>query len=110
MDSKYHETHIIVSEAAPTLDDARLLLARILADRVLAAAVFGAQTAEAYKQNIYSLSTKRDLLAKAVESELGGGAAATCPYLKPTKPTKPKKPKTPEKSQESVGSRQKERE
>jgi hypothetical protein len=112
MDSRYHETHIIVSEAAPTLDDARLLLARILADRVLAAAVFGTQTAEAYKQNIYSLSTKRDLLAKAVESELARRAAAACPYLKPTKPTKPKKPKTPKtpkKSQKSVGSRQKER-
>jgi len=116
MKPEFHETHIIVSEAAPTLDDARLLLARILADRVLAAAVFGTQTAQAYKQNIYSLSTKRDLLAKAVESELGGGAAAACPYLKPTKPTKPSKPrkstkpKTPQKSQKSVGSRQKERE
>jgi hypothetical protein len=116
MKPEFHETNIIVSEAAPTLDDARLLLARILADRVLAAAVFGTQTAEAYKQNIYSLSTKRDLLAKAVESELGGGAAAACPYLKPTKPTKPSKPrkstkpKTPQKSQKSVGSRQKERE
>lgn len=85
MKPEFHETHIIVSEAAPTLDDARLLLARILADRVLAAAVFGTQTAQAYKQNIYSLSTKRDLLAKAVESELSGGAAAACPYLKPTK-------------------------
>jgi hypothetical protein len=58
-------------------------------------------------QNIYSLSTKRDLLAKAVESELASRAAAACPYLKPTKP---KKPKTPQKSQKSVGSRQKERE
>jgi hypothetical protein len=40
MKPEFHETHMIVSEAAPTLEDARLLLARILADRVLAAAVF----------------------------------------------------------------------
>jgi hypothetical protein len=39
MKPEFHETHRIVSEAAPTLEDARLLLARILADRVLAAAV-----------------------------------------------------------------------
>ncbi|RJX80724.1 hypothetical protein [Pseudomonas sp. LS-2] len=50
MKPEFHETHRIVSEAAPTLEDARLLLARILADRVLSAAVFRTHTGEDYKR------------------------------------------------------------
>lgn len=40
MKPEYHDTHMIVSEAVPTLDAAKLLLARILANRVLAASAF----------------------------------------------------------------------
>ena len=75
------DTHVIASEAVPTLDDARLLLARILADRVLAAAVFDKAVRPEYAQNIYSLSSQRDLLAKSIEAVLGGGSVASlCPF------------------------------
>lgn len=79
MKPEFHETHIVVSEAVKTLEDARLLLARILADRVLAAAVFDQNARPEFAQNIYSLSTERDLLAKSIESALGPGAPSGCP-------------------------------
>lgn len=70
MKPEYHDTHMIVSEAVPTLDAAKLLLARIIADRVLAASVFNKLAHPEFPQNIYSLSTERDLLARSVGAEL----------------------------------------
>ena len=40
MKPELRDTHVIASEAVPTLEDAKMLLARVLADRVLADAVF----------------------------------------------------------------------
>lgn len=76
---EYHDTHLIVSEAVPTLDAAKLLLARILADRVLAASVFNKPAHPEFAQNIYSLSTERDLLARSIEAELGE-SLSRCPH------------------------------
>jgi hypothetical protein len=81
MKPQFHETHVIASEAVPALDAARLLLARILADRVLAAAVFDTDARPEFAQNIYSLSTQRDLLAKSIEGVLNGGSVRSlCPF------------------------------
>ncbi|MFM0158040.1 hypothetical protein [Paraburkholderia sediminicola] len=81
MKPEFHDTHVIASEAVPTLEAARLLLARILADRVLAAAVFDKEARPEFAQNIYSLSIQRDLLSKSIEAVLGGGTVRSlCPF------------------------------
>ncbi|MNN73261.1 hypothetical protein D3C81_1893640 [compost metagenome] len=77
MKPEYHDTHMIVSEAVPTLDAAKLLLARILTDRVLAASVFNKFAHPEFAQNIYSLSTERDLLARSIGAEL---SLSRCPH------------------------------
>lgn len=85
MDPDLQETHVIVSEAIETLDDALTLLGRIVGDRVMAECVFDPNGTETEKEDIYSLSTRRDLLSQAVEAALGEGGTATlvasCPHL-----------------------------
>ncbi|MNJ44978.1 hypothetical protein D3C77_400520 [compost metagenome] len=78
MKPEKHDTNIIISEAVPTLDSAKLLLARILADRALAAKVFPRDGDPEYLQNQYSTSTERDLLSRSIQSELSKPPAG-CP-------------------------------
>ncbi|WP_143286571.1 hypothetical protein [Burkholderia ubonensis] len=84
MKPERRETNVIVSEAVPTLADARNLLGRIVGDRVMAERVFNPNGNLDQKENIYSLSTRRDLLSQAVESILNEDRrpefAATCPH------------------------------
>ncbi len=81
------ETHVIVSEAVPTLDDAKTLLGRIVGDRIMSELVFNPDGGEAAKQNIYSLSTRRDLLSQAIETIVGDVASESfvatsgCPHM-----------------------------
>lgn len=65
------ETHLIVSEAVPTLDAARQLVGRIVGDRVVAQYVFSPSGSRAEREDIYSLSTQRDLLSQSIEQALG---------------------------------------
>ncbi|MBJ6134353.1 hypothetical protein JAU75_16020 [Ochrobactrum sp. Q0168] len=90
MNPDLRETHIVVSEAVPDLESAQTLLGRIVGDRVMAEMVFDASAAVDYAEDIYSLSTRRDLLSQAVERELEsketGRSTATkaiegCPHL-----------------------------
>jgi hypothetical protein len=65
-----------------TIDDAKVLLARLVGDRVMSETVFNAEAGEVYAQNIYSLSTRRDLLSQPIEQVLKEmGAGAGCPHL-----------------------------
>lgn len=87
MEPERRETHVIVTEAAPTLDEARTLVGRIVGDRIMAELVFDPNGALPFRENIYSLSTRRDLLSQAVEAALEGSAAggvapiSLCPRL-----------------------------
>jgi hypothetical protein len=92
MREERRETHVIVSEAVPTLDDARTLLGRIVGDRVIGEYVFNPNGTPAEKENIYSISTSRDLLSQVAKEVLGsppiveeviGSAdfARLCPHL-----------------------------
>ncbi len=82
MKESLRETNVIVTEAAPTLDDAKTLLGRIVGDRIIAELVFDKDFGEAYRQNIYSLSTRRDLLSQAIEKIVGNvDLAAMCPHM-----------------------------
>lgn len=87
MKPELRETHVIVTEAAPTLDDARTLVGRIVGDRIMAELVFDPNGALAFRENIYSLSTRRDLLSQAVEAVLREGVPgdvatiSVCPRL-----------------------------
>lgn len=94
MSAEHQETHIIVSEAVPTLDAARTLLGRIVGDRVIGEYVFGRNGAAEQKENLYSISSSRDLLSRVAHSALGSSpeqAMATaeadfarhCPHLAP---------------------------
>lgn len=64
-------TNLIVSEGVETLADAKLLLGRIVGDRIAAHGVFTGDGAQQHEENenIFSLSTQRDLLSQ-------GGLAA----------------------------------
>lgn len=82
MSSEQAETHVFTSPGLNTIDDAKELLARVVGDRVMSETVFDARAGEVYAQNIYSLSTKRDLLSKPIEQvlkEMGDGAR--CPHM-----------------------------
>lgn len=85
MEAEYWDTNVLVSEAIPTLDDARTLLGRVVGDRIMAECVFDPAGSEAALQNIYSLSTERDLLSQAIEAvipnQLASKAAIGCPHL-----------------------------
>lgn len=87
MKQELRETHVIVSEAVPTLDDAKTLLGRIVGDRIMSELVFDPNGGVVGKENIYSLSTRRDLLSQAIEKIVGdvasGSVAATsgCPHM-----------------------------
>lgn len=82
MEEQYRDTHVIISEAIPTLDDALTLLGRIVGDRIMAECVFDPVGTTAEKEDIYSLSTRRDLLSQAVEQALPGAPrGAGCPHL-----------------------------
>lgn len=72
MKPELRETNLIVSEAAETLADAQNLLGRIVGDRIAAHYVFSRDDVEADRENIYSLSTARDLLSQAAEALLIG--------------------------------------
>ena len=72
MKPELRETNLIVSEAAETLADAQNLLGRIVGDRIAAHYVFSREDVEADRENIYSLSTSRDLLSQAAEALLNG--------------------------------------
>ena len=67
------ETHLIVSEAVPTLDAAKQLLGRIVGDRIVAQYVFSQHGSRAEREDIYSLSTRRDLMSQAIEQVLEAG-------------------------------------
>lgn len=90
MKPELHETHVVVSEAIPDLESAQTLMGRIVGDRIMAELVFDAKANPAFAQNIYSLSTRRDLLSQAVEAVVGdvsglpapSRAGATCPHLR----------------------------
>ena len=77
------ETNVIVSEAAGTLELARTLLGRIIGDRIMAALVFDVSQGKDFAEDIYSLSTRRDLLSQAIEKQLPPDTAskAACPHL-----------------------------
>lgn len=76
------ETHVFTSPGLNTIDDAKELLARVVGDRVMSETVFDAKAGEVYAQNIYSLSTRRDLLSKPIEEVLKEmGAGAGCPHM-----------------------------
>lgn len=81
MKEEFRQSNVFVSEAVPTLSDARILLARVVGDRVMAELVFNPAGTDIEKQNIASLSTRRDLLSKAIEQYTGNVAKATCPYM-----------------------------
>lgn len=87
MKEALRETHVIVSEAVPTLDDAKTLLGRIVGDRIMAELVFDPNGGTVGKENIYSLSTRRDLLSQAIEKIVGDVASkealptAGCPHM-----------------------------
>jgi hypothetical protein len=73
MSPERRETHLIVSEAVPTLDAARQLLGRIVGDRIVAQYVFSQDGSRAEREDIYSLSTRRDLLSQAIEQVIDTG-------------------------------------
>ena len=83
------ETHVVVSEAVPNLEAAQTLMGRIVGDRIMSELVFQSSPVS-YAEDIYSLSTRRDLLSQAVEAAISDGAkaggpatdAATCPHLR----------------------------
>jgi hypothetical protein len=86
------ETHVIVSEAVPTLEHAKALLGRIVGDRVLAEHVFDPDGAPAERESFHSLCTSRDLLSQVahqalanppVAGEVPGSSdvARLCPHL-----------------------------
>ena len=81
MKPQLREAHVLVSEAVPTLQDAKVLLARVVGDRIMAELVFNPEGSEQEKENIASLSTKRDLLSKALEKYTGDVGRATCPIV-----------------------------
>jgi hypothetical protein len=70
METAKHKTNVIISEAASTLDDAKLLLARILADRALAANVFKFAPNTDSARNAYFISTEYDLLSDSMQAAL----------------------------------------
>ncbi|WP_141682893.1 hypothetical protein [Agrobacterium tumefaciens] len=90
MNEDVRETHVVVSEAVPDLETAQALMGRIVGDRVMAELVFDWKANPAFAQDIYSLSTRRDLLSQAVEAVLkgrtpeqpSGGSAIGCPHLR----------------------------
>lgn len=88
MDENVRETHVVVSEAVPDLETAQALMGRIVGDRVMAELVFDWTANPAFAQDIYSLSTRRDLLSQAVEKVLDGrtagpaGSSVGCPHLR----------------------------
>jgi hypothetical protein len=71
------ETNMIVSEAATTLELARTLAARIIGDRILAPYVFDMSQGRQFAEDIYSLSTQRDLMSQVIKTALG-----TCPVVR----------------------------
>ena len=75
MSEEQRETHIIISEAAETLDDAKVLLGRIVGDRIASQYVFNPEGSLENREDIYSLSTQRDLLSRSAERALG-----QCPF------------------------------
>lgn len=85
------ETHVVVSEAIPTLADARTLLGRIVGDRVIGEYVFDRNGPLMTRENLYSISSSRDLLSQVAKQALGdptrgeavGEAefARLCPHL-----------------------------
>ncbi|MDQ0390415.1 hypothetical protein [Labrys monachus] len=86
MKPELRETHVVVSEAVPDLESAQTLMGRIIGDRIMAELVFDAKANTAFAQDIYSLSTRRDLLSQAVEAVVGdvarAPAAIACPHLR----------------------------
>lgn len=74
------ETNLIVSEAVPTLAAAKELLGRIVGDRTVAQYVFSQQGSEHEREDIYSLSTQRDLLSEDAKRALGNpDVMRSCP-------------------------------
>lgn len=71
MRAERRETHVVVSEAIPTLADARTLLGRIVGDRVIGEYVFDIHGSLQERENLYSISTSRDLLSQAGKQVLG---------------------------------------
>lgn len=90
MKPELRETHVVVSEAVPDIESAQTLMGRIVGDRIMAELVFDAQANPAFAQDIYSLSTRRDLLSQAVEAVVGdvsrtapaANTGVTCPHLR----------------------------
>ncbi len=82
MSPEQAETHVFTASGLATIDDAKELLSRVVGDRVMSETVFDAKAGEVYAQNIYSLSTKRDLLSKPIEQVLRDmGDGARCPHM-----------------------------
>lgn len=82
MKQEQRETNLIVSEAVPTLADAKVLLGRIVGDRIAAQYVFSQKGSRAEREDIYSLSTQRDLLSQPAEKVLASeDFARLCPHL-----------------------------
>jgi len=71
------DTNMIVSEAATTLELARALVGRIVGDRILAPLVFDKSQGKEFAEDIYSLSTQRDLMSGVIKTALG-----TCPFIR----------------------------
>ncbi|ATN37689.1 hypothetical protein ACO34A_28380 (plasmid) [Rhizobium sp. ACO-34A] len=90
MKPELRDTHVVVSEAVPDLESAQTLMGRIVGDRIMAELVFDTKANPAFAQDIYSLSTRRDLLSQAVEQVVGNVARApastnagvACPHLR----------------------------
>lgn len=84
MSEQQRKTQLIVSEAVETIDQAKLLLGRIVGDRIAAQYVFNPAGNIDNQEDIYSLSTQRDLLSRYAHEALGdpvSGASskAECP-------------------------------
>lgn len=85
------ETHVVVSEAIPTLADARTLLGRIVGDRVIGEHVFNRDGSLMEREDLYSISSSRDLLSQVAKQALGDPTRAAqaseaafarlCPHL-----------------------------
>jgi hypothetical protein len=71
------ETNLIISEAAGTLELAQTLMGRILGDRILAPLVFDMRQGRQFAEDIYSLSTQRDLMSQVIKTAVG-----SCPVLR----------------------------
>ncbi|XP_065199768.1 uncharacterized protein LOC135831310 [Planococcus citri] len=69
MDPDRIKTHILKTEGAKTFEDSRLILGRIVGDRLMAELVFGTSNINRTELNL-ALSTRRDLVSTACDNAI----------------------------------------